>query len=199
MKSLTSRKWRGIVSLVWACGGFLALRLGCFQFVSGPVGLLIFLGVWWGVALVLAVSGMRSRSLPGVLGGLATADLFLWLLSFSVLPNRRGDPAPVITALTQIASFKTALDSFQIDNGFYPPGTNGLLDLVVRPVGATDWRGPYLDCIPVDPWGREYVYECPGKHSAAGHPYDLFSRGPPQDHHPVANWMPPDTGSKHPK
>jgi general secretion pathway protein G len=39
------------------------------------------------------------------------------------------------------------------------------------------WRGPYLKSdIPVDPWGRPYLYEFPGKSNPSG--YDLRSSGP---------------------
>ena len=100
--------------------------------------------------------------------------------------------SPVVTreaaAMTQIAAFKTALDAFEADNGFYPTGTDGLQDLVRQPAGATNWHGPYSDGTPKDPWGRDYVYECPGKHTASGYPYDLFSLGPPGKNALIANW-----------
>jgi hypothetical protein len=37
------------------------------------------------------------------------------------------------------------------------------------------WHGPYLDKIPQDPWGNNYVYCCPGVHSTNG--YELYSCG----------------------
>ena len=38
--------------------------------------------------------------------------------------------------------------------------------LVAHPGGDPSWRGPYLKKgVPVDPWGRPYVYEQPGTHS----------------------------------
>jgi general secretion pathway protein G len=90
--------------------------------------------------------------------------------------------------MSQIALFRIQLGAFRIDNGFYPDGTNGLQDLVRQPVGATNWHGPYSPGIPKDPWAQDYVYECPGKHSASGYPYDLLSLGPPGASNPVANW-----------
>ena len=73
---------------------------------------------------------------------------------------------------------KSALDSFDADTGHYPQGSNGLLELVRQSSGATNWHGPYYDppVLPVDPWGRKYIYEFPGKHGTNG--YDLFSAGP---------------------
>jgi prepilin-type N-terminal cleavage/methylation domain-containing protein len=58
----------------------------------------------------------------------------------------------------------------------YPKGISGLLDLVQKPRDAVNWRGPYLDNIPKDPWGNDYVYECPGKHNTSS--YDVMSVGP---------------------
>jgi general secretion pathway protein G len=63
-----------------------------------------------------------------------------------------------------------------VDIGYYPPGTNGLLELVQQSNGATNWQGPYLEKFPVDPWGNRYTYECPGWHNTNA--YDLFSAGP---------------------
>jgi general secretion pathway protein G len=89
----------------------------------------------------------------------------------------RSEQARVTAAHSQIAAFGTALDAFEIDNGYYPKGKDGLNDLLQAPRDATAWKGPYLKSeIPADPWGRAYVYECPGKHNASG--YDLYSVGP---------------------
>ena len=89
----------------------------------------------------------------------------------------RSEQAKITAAQTQIASFETALDSFEVDNGYYPKGDDGLQDLIEKPNDATGWRGPYLkQDIPLDPWGNAYIYECPGKYNEAG--YDLMSMGP---------------------
>ena len=73
---------------------------------------------------------------------------------------------------------KTALDAFEADTGHYPKGSNGLLELFQQSSGTTNWHGPYFDppVLPVDPWGKKYLYDCPGKHNTNG--YDLFSAGP---------------------
>lgn len=88
----------------------------------------------------------------------------------------------------QLSVFKTQLDVFLDENGFYPSSTNGLQALVHRPAGATNWRGQYAITIPKDPWGGDYVYVCPGRHTASGYPYDLGSFGPPGANKPIANW-----------
>jgi general secretion pathway protein G len=89
----------------------------------------------------------------------------------------RTEQARITAAQTQIATFGTALDAFEVDNGYYPKGRNGLQDLFVQPRDAVSWKGPYMKgSMPVDPWGNPYVYECPGKHNPTS--YDLMSMGP---------------------
>lgn len=89
----------------------------------------------------------------------------------------KGEQARVTAAHTQITSIGTALDMFEVDNGYYPKGKDGLNDLLQAPRDAQSWKGPYLKSdVPLDPWGHAYVYECPGKHNPTG--YDLYSVGP---------------------
>ena len=73
------------------------------------------------------------------------------------------------------SGIKAALDRFEVDNGNYP---KSLQDLVQQPADAKNWHGPYFNPpnLPIDPWGKPYIYEYPGKHNANG--YDLFSAGP---------------------
>ena len=97
----------------------------------------------------------------------------------------RSEQARITSAQTQIANFKTALDAFEVDNGYYPKGRNGLVDLIQKPQDATAWHGPYLESIPKDPWGQDYMYDCPGKHNNA---YDISSAGPPGKETPIGNW-----------
>jgi general secretion pathway protein G len=98
----------------------------------------------------------------------------------------RGKQARITAAQTQIASFKSALDAFEVDNGYFPKGRNGLMDLVIQPRDAVSWHGPYMDQIPQDPWKQDYIYECPGKHNPSS--YDISSMGQPGDQMPIGNW-----------
>jgi general secretion pathway protein G len=106
--------------------------------------------------------------------------MILGVLAAIVVPKFAGrtEQARVTAAVTQIATFGTALDAFEVDNGYYPKGKTGLQDLVQQPRDTQNWRGPYLSKgeIPLDPWGNPYVYECPGRHNASG--YDILSMGP---------------------
>lgn len=89
----------------------------------------------------------------------------------------RSRQAKVTAAQAEIAGIEVALDAFEIDNGYYPEGSDGLTDLVKDPGDAPHWRGPYLKkAVTNDPWQNPYVYTCPGEHNPSG--YDLMSRGP---------------------
>lgn len=103
--------------------------------------------------------------------------VILGILAAVVVPKFAGrtEQARITAAKTQIASFATALDAYEVDNGSYPKGKDGLLNLVEQPRDAKDWKGPYLKDIPADPWGRPYLYECPGRRNSTG--YDLSSSG----------------------
>lgn len=105
--------------------------------------------------------------------------VILGILAAIVVPKFSGrtEQARVTAAQSQIATFGTALDAFEVDNGYYPKGKNGLQELVEAPRDASNWRGPYLkNDIPLDPWGRPYLYEYPGRRNPKS--YDLMSMGP---------------------
>lgn len=79
-------------------------------------------------------------------------------------------------AKVQIESLKSGLDFYRLDVGRYPTQEEGLNALVVAPANQQRWNGPYLKSrqMPVDPWGRPYIYRVP---SRQGQAYDLLSLG----------------------
>lgn len=115
----------------------------------------------------------------------------LGILAALVVPKMvgRSEQARLTAAKTDIATFGTALDAFEVDNGYYPKGRAGLADLVTQPRDGANWHGPYVKEIPKDPWGNDYIYESPGRHHAKS--YDLFSAGPdarPGSEDDICNW-----------
>ena len=92
-------------------------------------------------------------SIIGVLGAL-------------IVPNvlDRLDDSKVTAAQTQVGSLMQQLKLYKLDNQRYPSAEQGLEALVRKPTAGTipsNWR-PYLDKMPVDPWGKPYQYANPG-------------------------------------
>ena len=88
----------------------------------------------------------------------------------------RGEQARVAAAEADIrANIATALKLYELDNGNFPTDAEGLNALLSKPSAVANWRGPYLEKKPIDPWAREYKYKCPGDHRPAD--YDLYSLG----------------------
>lgn len=74
---------------------------------------------------------------------------------------------------------KIALVPYRLDVGRYPTTEEGLDALVQAPSGKEDrWKGPYLESLPSDPWGRPYEYRFPGTLNDQGlKGYDIWSLG----------------------
>ncbi len=101
--------------------------------------------------------------------------IILGLLAALVAPKlfQKVGSSKVKAAKAQIGMLGTALDTFRLDVGRYPTTEEGLKALRTNP-GVDNWDGPYLPKdIPKDPWGNEYIYQCPGEHGD----YDLYSLG----------------------
>ena len=105
--------------------------------------------------------------------------LILSLLAAIVAPRILGrtDEARKTAAQVQIKQLEGALNLFRLDNGFYPTTEQGLEALVTKPNISPiplKWReGGYIPKVPVDPWGKPFVYLSPGTHGEL----DLVSYG----------------------
>jgi general secretion pathway protein G len=101
--------------------------------------------------------------------------VIIGILGALVIPKIAGssERARLTAAAADInGGIKSALGQFEVDNGYYPKNLN---DLLVAPGNAKGWHGPYLEKLPMDPWGNAYIYYFPGKHMTSG--YDLLSTG----------------------
>ena len=89
MHLTTKRKWEGFFSLAWVSAGFVALKLSDFYSGSTVVVFFLVFGAWWGVGMLLAVSGLRSRSPLSMLAALITSFWFAYFM-WSLIPKYNG-------------------------------------------------------------------------------------------------------------
>jgi general secretion pathway protein G len=94
--------------------------------------------------------------------------VILGLLAAIIVPKvmSRPDEARAVAAKADIAAITQALKLYRLDNVAYPSTEQGLQALVTQPTTQpvpVNWKhGGYLDRVPKDPWGREYLYLNPG-------------------------------------
>lgn len=103
--------------------------------------------------------------------------VIIGILAAIVVPKLAGrsEDARISAAKGDLATFRTALSAYEVDSGKYPTELNAL---IVKPGDAKNWKGPYIDRgeIPMDPWGKPYVYLFPGTRNEKS--FDLVSAGP---------------------
>lgn len=82
-------------------------------------------------------------------------------------------------AKSQIELLALALNSYRLDNDVFPTTEQGLEALRTPSTNGEpprNWRGPYLSrVVPLDPWGRPYIYVSPGHVNVQS--FDLYSLG----------------------
>jgi general secretion pathway protein G len=116
-------------------------------------------------------------------------------LSAMVIPrlSGRSEQAKVAVAKSDIeAHLATALKLYELENGSFPSTEQGLEALRSKPASSpvpANWNGPYIEKDAVDPWGRQYIYQSPGKHRPD---YDLSSKGKDEQSadDDITNWGP---------
>jgi len=102
--------------------------------------------------------------------------VIIGLLAGLVAPRYFGQigRSQVKIAAAQIDSLDKALIQFRLDTDRFPTTEENLNALNESPTDAIGWAGPYLKKqVPMDPWGRPYVYKSPGEHGD----FDLLTLG----------------------
>ena len=104
--------------------------------------------------------------------------VILGILAAVVVPRvmDRPEQARISATRNNIKAIRSALDMYKLDNHSYPTTDQGLEALASKPESgpeAENWSG-YMERIPQDAWGRDYLYLSPGKHGKV----DVFSGGP---------------------
>ena len=122
-------------------------------------------------------SNMRGFSLVEILVVLVIIGLLVSIVAPNVL--RRADEARVQKVQADFKNIETALKLYRLDNFAYPTTEQGLQALVEKPnidPLPRNWKqGGYLETMPADPWGRNYLYLSPAEF---GHgDYDIYSLG----------------------
>jgi general secretion pathway protein G len=117
--------------------------------------------------------------------------IIIGALAAMVMPRLTGrsEQARAAAAKADIqANIATGLKLYELDNGGFPSTEEGLKGLLVKGSSAGNWTGPYLEREPIDPWGREYKYKCPGTHRPD---YDLYSLGKDgvESEDDIKNWQ----------
>ena len=119
---------------------------------------------------------MAARTPGFTLLELLVVVVIIGLLAGFVAPRYFGQvgKSEVNVAKAQLDALEKALDQYRLDTGRYPSAELGLKALVERPANEPKWNGPYLrKAIPLDPWGKPYLYRFPGEKAE----FDLLSFG----------------------
>ena len=86
------------------------------------------------------------------LGGGVVSALVVFI-GFFADPRTNPDRGRYLRGEIQIERIAQAVERYRVDCGEYPE-----LNALVVNQGAAGWKGPYLKEVPLDPWGRPYVY-----------------------------------------
>lgn len=132
-----------------------------------------------GKARGTAARRVRAPARGFTLIEIVVAIAILAILAAVVVPRVVGkvDDAAVARAKADVQSLVTALNLYKLDNYTYPSTEQGLDALIAKPGGepeARNWKqGGYVEQLPKDPWGRDYIYLQPGQHGEV----DVYSLG----------------------
>jgi general secretion pathway protein G len=114
-------------------------------------------------------------SLVEILVVLVIMGLLISVVAPTVL--NRADDARVQKAQADFKAIETSLKIYRLDNYVYPTTEQGLQALVepstLDPEPRNFKAGGYLEELPIDPWGRPYLYLSPGENNEV----DIYSLG----------------------
>lgn len=114
-------------------------------------------------------------SLVEILVVLVIMGLLISIVAPTVL--NRADDARVQKAQADFKAIETALKIYRLDNYVYPSTEQGLEALIspssIDPVPRNFKDGGYLGDLPLDPWGRPYLYLSPGENAEV----DIYTLG----------------------
>ena len=103
-----------------------------------------------------------------------------------------GGQQDKVAAIFVNQSVKLGFTAYKIDVGSYPSTEEGIKALMKAPAGKeSKWKGPYIDDLPLDPWGNAYQYKFPGSKNINGASgYDIWSLGPDgtESADDIGNW-----------
>ncbi|TLU65820.1 type II secretion system protein GspG [Thalassotalea litorea] len=105
--------------------------------------------------------------------------VILGILAGLVVPNIMGNlgKANIQKAISDVSALENALNMYKTDNYRYPTTDQGLEALVeesdIEPVPRRFQSGGYINRLPQDPWGSDYVLISPGEFGK----FDVFSPG----------------------
>ncbi|GAB2887251.1 type II secretion system major pseudopilin GspG [Uliginosibacterium flavum] len=141
---------------------------------------------------------MQRRNTGFTLIEILVVVSILAILGALIVPKIMDRPseARIVAAKQDIGAIVSALKLYKLDNSRYPSQSQGLQALITKPSGdqlPANWKsGGYLERLPKDPWGNDYLYLTPGLHGdidVMSYGADGQSGGEGFDAD-IGNWMP---------
>ena len=117
-------------------------------------------------------AGERGMTLIEIMVVVVIISLVAGVVGVAVL-NRLRDAERKV-AYTQIKQISEALELYKLSFRNFPATGEGLQALT-QPKGGSQ---PFMNSLPKDPWGNDYIYTFPGSGGAGGQGFDLISYGP---------------------
>jgi len=125
-----------------------------------------------------------KRTRQALQGGFSLVEILVVLVIMGLLISvvaptvlNQADDARVQKVQADFKAIGTALKLYRLDNYVYPSSEQGLEALVeastLDPEPRNFKQGGYLPEVPIDPWGRPYLYLSPGENGE----FDLYSLG----------------------